>query len=713
MHSHTSRRRGLLAAGIALALAGGQALAGGDAAATGAVDAVDLDRIVVLGRSGETPVAPTVADERERLDRVPGGTNLVDLRQAGRQATLRDALEHQPGIVLQEFFGGVDQPRLNIRGSGIQSNPVNRGVLLLQDGLPLNDADGSFVIGLVEQRNAAFISARRGANALSPGATTLGGELDFYSLNGADEGGRLRLEAGSDGRYGGQLAVGGSSDRADWWFGSSHDRYDGYRRHSDGKRSALHFNTGWNAGDSFSNRTWLSWTDLFFHIPNVVPKDRIHSDPRGVMGDGDTPQDRLLDVYRRNPLRDTRQWRVANRSEWGSGPLEQSLGLWWQRTDDLFKNPTTHNVIDTDTGGAQYEVAGGAGRFDYRLAGSYTGSDGRRDYYANNPQDGTRLQRFGHYDAHASSLDVLASFGWKAGEDWRLVAEGKWSRVRRDARDLANGGGLDQAWTHASPRIGALWQARDDLRLFANLSRSNEAPTWWEIISAEVPAANPAGARAELVRLRVQTADTFEVGGSGRIGGGEAGVNWTLALYRSRVGDELMSMVDDDGNRVGTYNYGAGTTHQGIEAGIDGLFPLSDAGALEYRLAWTFSDFTFDGGQFAGNRIAGVPRHVLGAELAWRGGGWRVGPNLRWQPGDTPTDHANTREVDQDGYALLGLRADYTAVDGRWTVFLQGDNLTDRRYASSYVIRDQGTVGQPAFLPGVGRSGSLGFTWRF
>ncbi|HNQ09448.1 MAG TPA: Plug domain-containing protein, partial [Giesbergeria sp.] len=137
--------------------------------------------------SAEMPARKTVEQEREQLAQVPGGTNLAEPQKEARLATLRDALDYQPGIVLQDFFGGTDQPRLGIRGSGIQSNPVNRGVLLLQDGLPLNEADGSFIIGLVEPRNAAYISARRGANATTPGATTLGGELDFVSLTGADE----------------------------------------------------------------------------------------------------------------------------------------------------------------------------------------------------------------------------------------------------------------------------------------------------------------------------------------------------------------------------------------------------------------------------------------------------------------------------------------------------------------------------------------------
>jgi len=695
----------------ALALGMIAALAGTSARAHLELETSELDRVLVQGRRDTTPAAPTLAVERERLERVPGGTNLIDLRNAGRQGNLRDALDYQPGIVVQEFFGGIDQPRLNVRGSGIQSNPLNRGITLLQDGLPLNEADGSFVIGLIEQRNAAFISARRGANALTPAATTLGGEIEFHSLTGADERGRLRLEGGSFGKRGGQLAYGNSSHAGDWRISASHDENDGYRVHSDGKRQSLQFNSGWRAGETFANRTYLSWTDLFFHIPGTLPKARIHSAPRSIMGDGNTPQDRLSNFHLRDPLRDTRQWRIANRSEWGGERVRQALGMWWQNTDDLFKNPTVHNVRDTDTRGAQYQLNGQVAALDYRLGAAYTDSSGTRTLYANNPQTGTRLQRFGDYALDASSLDVLVAMAWNVA-DMRLIAESRWSRARRDANERLAGTRQNLRYTHTSPRFGVVWQKDDALRLFANLSRSNEVPSWWELIAAQAPAPNPAAASTRLERLRVQKADTLEIGASGLTGDGGQRLRWQLTAYRSEVDDELMAMVDDLGNRTGTFNYVAGTIHQGVEAGIDGHWQLG-SDELDWRLAWTYSDFSFDGGQFSGNQIAGIPKHMVGTELMWRTGNVRLGPTLRWMPSSTPIDHANTRTIYQDSYALAGFKLDYTAPDGRWSVFVHADNLTDRRYASSYVISNQSSAMQPGFIPGVGRNASLGVTWRF
>lgn len=48
---------------------------------------------------------------------------------------------------------------------GIQSNPQRRGVYLLQDGIPVNFADGSYIIGVMDYMTAHFVEVFKGANA--------------------------------------------------------------------------------------------------------------------------------------------------------------------------------------------------------------------------------------------------------------------------------------------------------------------------------------------------------------------------------------------------------------------------------------------------------------------------------------------------------------------------------------------------------------------
>ncbi|MBP6599882.1 MAG: TonB-dependent receptor [Giesbergeria sp.] len=660
------------------------------------------------------PLRESAQAEREQLAKIPGGTNLAEPQKEARLATLRDALDYQPGIVMQDFFGGTDQPRLSIRGSGIQSNPVNRGVLLLQDGLPLNEADGSFIIGLIEPRNASFISARRGANATTPGATTLGGELDFVSLTGVDERGRVRAEYGSFGRQGLQAAVGSVGERLDGRLSVSSDRYDGYRHHSASQRDSLQANIGFQGDGSFENRTYFSWTDLDFQIPNVVPKDRIQSDPRGVMGDGKTPQDKLLNVYNRDPRRAATQLRLANRSCWGNDTLRHEVGVYWQDTDDLFNNMTSHTVTHSRTTGAQWQAsgrpAGSEGALGWRTALSWADSRMERDLYATNPANGQQMQRFGAYDLGARNLQALAAADWRMATDWTLLGSLQWSHLTRDAQNRSGGAPLNQDWRFATPKIGVNWAASPSTRLWANLSRSHEAPTFWEIVSANVAPNSPATAQSELVRLKMQRATTIELGSAGRWGEGAQAVQWTAAVYRSVLADELISTTDESGIKVGTYNYRGGTRHQGIEAGISGSQRMG-VGALDYRASWTYSDFRFRGGEYAGKQIAGVPRQLINAEFMYRIGAWRFGPNVRWMPVSTPTDHANTAGSEQDAYALLGLKAEWR--DGPWTAYVQADNVTDKRYASTFVIRNQGTAAQPGYLQGLGRSLTAGLSYQF
>lgn len=699
-HAFVFRRLGT---GLALGLAWSCAAAA-DGVST-------LSPVVVKAPVGQGALHADFRHEQARLDAVAGGTNLIQPQSEVRLVTLRDALDYQPGLVVQDFFGGIDQPRLNIRGSGIQSNPVNRGVLLMQDGLPLNEADGSFVIGFLEPRNTSLISVRRGANALSAGATTLGGELDFQSLAGT-QGDVLSVEGGSYGRLGLHAGKGFQTDTMDGRLALSHDKADGYRHHSSSERTSVQVNLGFRRGQ-FENRTYLSYVDLKFDIPNVVPRERLYRDPQGVLGDEQQPLDRINNIYRRDPNRKATQWRLANRSYWGTQALNQTAGVYWQTVDDTFTNPQVSSPTKGHTYGAQWQLAGQTGAVDYRVALDWARSDMDREFYAVSPANGSRALFFGDYRLRAENRNALLGLGWRFAPQWTLVGDLKYSQAIRDARNRLSGQALDQKWSYASPKLGLIWQPAQDLRLFANISRSHEAPTYWEIISAEVPQPmNVRSAVTGLTALQMQKATTVELGGAGRLGSGTSAVDWSLTVYRSTVKDELMAVSDAIGTSSITFNYGDRTRHQGLEAGLNGSLPAPGSAWLDYRLSYTYSDFRFRGGEYAGNRIAGVPRHLLSAELLYRRGGWRLGPNVRWLASDTPTNHQNVAGTQQDAYVIWGFKVDYQH-GKHWSAYLMADNIFDKTYASSYAIRRSATVAMPTYLPGNGRSFFGGLRYAF
>ena len=83
----------------------------------------------------------------------------------------------------------------------------------------------------------------------------------------------------------------------------------------------------------------------------------------------------------RDPRRAATQLRLANRSTWGTDALRQEVGVYWQDTDDLFNDSTTHTVTNSRTTGAQWQASGrpGAGALGWRTALSWAHSAMERD----------------------------------------------------------------------------------------------------------------------------------------------------------------------------------------------------------------------------------------------------------------------------------------------------------------------------------------------
>ena len=166
-----------------------------------------IEEVVVFAERPSLTNDPT-ALARARLGEIAGGTYVIGPDQRNHEAnqSIADAIGAAPGVITQNFFGGNDQVRIQMRGSGLQQNPTQRGVLLLQDGLPLNRADGSYIVSSLEADASNTIEVYRGASGARVGSATLGGAVNFISLTGADaQDLRLALEGGRFGARSGRL----------------------------------------------------------------------------------------------------------------------------------------------------------------------------------------------------------------------------------------------------------------------------------------------------------------------------------------------------------------------------------------------------------------------------------------------------------------------------------------------------------------------------
>jgi iron complex outermembrane receptor protein len=126
------------------------------------------------------------------------------------------------------------------------------------------------------------------------------------------------------------------------------------------------------------------------------------------------------------------------------------------------------------------------------------------------------------------------------------------------------------------------------------------------------------------------------------------------------------------------------------------------------RLAYTYARYRFvEDSLFEGNEIPGAPRHHLQAQFRYQHRtGLALTPSLEWVPSRYFVNSGNT--ASNDGWATVGLRAEYRLERLGFTAFAAGQNLTDTHYAAT--VQVDNAAGR-SYEPADGRSFYLGFQW--
>lgn len=686
-------RRQACACGFALlflsSTLGGQTPPPPPAGEEGDPEAVYSEEITVT--ESQSLTMPSAEVRRQELAAVPGGASLIDLEEVkrGRASTLKDALDFAPGVFVQPRFGS-EEARLSIRGSGLQRTFHGRGLKLLQDGVPLNLADGGFDFQAVEPLAARSIEVLRGSNALGVGSSTLGGAINYVSRSGYEAGpAQARLEGGAFGYLRGQVSSGGVLGRPDWFGSLTHSSQEGFREHGEQSNQRFFGNLGFRLDGDRETRFFITAVQTDSELPGNLTKAQLESDPRQAAA-------RNVELDQK---RDFGLYRLANRTTFrleGGGRLDVSA--FWAFKD--LDHPI-FQVLDqrsNDLGlELRYEKETGRHRITLGLAPTYGVVDDER--FRN--LAGRRGERTARGETESANLDLWAEDRWQATPRLALVAGLQASQAGRDFSDefLFDGDQTDsQDFQGVSPKLGFFYEVSPAVSLFGNVGRSFEAPSFGELVNVGGDG---------LARLEAQTATSVEVGSRGAAGP----ASWDVVLYHARVDDELLSLNDAMGNPLGTVNAGR-TVHAGLEAGLSLRFP-APAGELVVRQVYTWSRFRFDGDPVYGdNRLAGSPEHVVKAELSYeRVSGFYGGPNVEWVPDRSPVDHANT--LFADPYTLFGLKLGWRAPGG-WAAFLEGKDLTDETYAATTgVIADARGRDSAQFLPGDGASVFAGLEYRW
>jgi iron complex outermembrane receptor protein len=678
----------LLAACALSALVPAAALAETPDDAEAAVSSV----IVTARRNAEDP--SVVADARRRLSETPGAVSVISQEAyASRQAlALDDMLRDAPGVYAQRKWGG--DVRISIRGSGIGNANHNRGLLLAQDGVPLNEADGYGDSQIADPLNTRYAEVYRGGNALRFGGAVLGGAVNMVTPTGKDAGfnARLRVDGGSFGLIREHAAVAGQSGDWDLYAAATNQTSQGWRSQSQQNIQFATLNLGRSFGQDREVRLIVNGSNINQEIPGALTLAQFQADPRqsaaaSLAADQGRNQRGLRGSLRTN-------WRLDEHTVF-QGAI---YAVWKDLDHPIFQ------VIDQQSrnygafGRLDWDGEVGGLKADAYVGAWYRQGDLDSAFYTNVRGGRGALQSLSLQNAKAA--DVFAEGRLFATDHLILVGGLTWGRAERDYQSfkvpaVASTFNLvaDKDYEWVSPRVGVLWQGDDGSQLFANVTRSVEPPNFSSLSPSNVGFAP----------IQAQEAWTAEAGARGHRGP----FTYDLTLYRARLKNELLQFAVDSLHPAATFN-ADDTIHQGLEAALDWAF----APRWRLRQTYTLSDFRFDGdAQYGDNRLPIVPKHFYRAELRYdAAAGWFLAPSVEWSASDQWIDYKNTKTA--PSYAILNLNAGWKATD-KVSLFLDARNLTDEAYVSNVQAATTWTAATAAVWPGDGRSVFGGVTVSF
>ena len=613
-----------------------------------------------------------------RAEHAPGGVSVTPAAEFRDTlaVSLRDALAFSPGVYAQPRFG--QEVRLSIRGSGISRGFHMRGLLLMQDGVPINLADNNGDFQEFDPQVFEHLEVYRGGNALRFGGSTLGGAINAVTPTGRTAPGvELRADGGSYGTLRTKAALGFADARGDAWMALTTDRSDGDRQHAD--RDAVRFtgNIGLVLGEGAETRFYASVNSIDQRLPGALTLAQALSTPRlslpaNISGD----QQRNVDSIRLQN-RTTVDFGRVTVSAGGFVNAKQLFHPIFQVVDQKSTDYGAFTQIEGagEVAGLPFELsAGTTARFGHVAARQYVNAGGKRGAQTADARQSAR------------TIDSYAEFRLTPVERLSLLAGAVHTHGLREVDNRLSAARSGSAsFDTLSPKLGLLYEPIAGVQVFAGANRSVELPGYSEL--NQTPFAVGGVVAPGFVDVGAQKAWTIEAGTRGTFGI----ARWDFTAYRARLRGEMLQFNQAPDIPAATFNAGR-TLHQGIEASLD----LQLSPWLLLRQSYQLNDFGFrDDVQFGDNRLP-----VIASQL-WRGS-LRIGserlsvtPNVERLPRGAWADYANT--VRAPGYTLVGLGAE--APLGHVRLLLDARNLTNRKAVGDISAVTLATPASAIFYP--------------
>lgn len=650
----------------------------------------------------------------------PAAIDVLDQSAIGAaqwQVNASESLARVPGVFTQNRQTYSQDLQVSVRGFGARSQFGIRGLRVIADDIPASMPDGQGSTGSFSLASAERIEVLRGPQAALYGNHS-GGVLQLFTRDGPA---RPTLDAsygaGSYGSARAGLQFGGQRGDLNYNVDTSRFQTEGWRDHSAARRNQANAKLRW----TLDERSTLSFVASYLDQPE-------NQDPLGLSAAQMRANPRQVDtssatnpytMNTRRSLSNAQGGLVYERRMSDADTLRAVVYAGARKNIQYLAIPLATQNAATHSGGISLidRDFGGLGlRWTHRWQGLTltTGADWEdmadtRKGYLNNFGQIGGLKR--DEDNLATSLGLYAQLLWEPAPDWSVSGGVRASRVRFSARDryVVAGNGDDSGsatYSAVTPSFGVLHKLTSSVNLYANVGRSFETPTFVEM------AYRPDGSSGLNFNLQPSTSVQAELGLKAYLG---PATRLNAAVFQIDTRNEVV--IARSGGGRNSYQNAGRSQRRGLELGVDSEFGGGWSVALSYTLldaryresfrtcnATPCNVATGVGTAVAaaGNRIPGVPRNALFAELAWAKPALGLSTALEVrQAGVIYVDDRNSEAA--DAYTLLNWRIGFEQKRGDLTLkqFLRIDNLGDKPYVGAVYVGD---ANGRYYAPGVGRN---------
>lgn len=609
----------------------------------------------------------------------PGNVTVIDSADLYQRniANLGDMLRYVPGIWTASGSTG-DSTFFSSRGSNLDAtNYDGNGIKLLQDGLPVTAADGNNHNRIMDPLGARYATIAQGANALTYGASTLGGAIDFTTPTARDTEPQIFLNDGSHGQLQGRVTTGLVAGAFDGLITIESKEWDGFRDHHQQERKGVYANAGWQFDDVVKTRFYFTYLDNDQELPGALTAEQFDENPYQAQPAA------VIGHYQYN----VETWRAANKTIFDINE-NSSLSVGFSYEDQTLYHPIVYSPFFSLLINTEQKNAGTSLRYnlqvnDHDLLAGINYGETTVDGGNYSHKSGHRENITTHVDNNADSLEIFLVDRWQIATQWKLIYGVQAVSAHREVKNITVSNGAiynpEADYNSINPRAGVIYQFKSNNELFANISRLYEAPTNYELEDDSSP---------DNKALDAMHGSVIEIGARGkRPLGTHNKLHWEFSIYYAQLQDEILSIDNPTAPGTSLSTNVDDTIHAGIESLLGASFSLdaNNNHRIEPLLSVTINEFSFDDdSHYGNNELPAAPGYALKGEILYRNSnGFFAGPTFDIID-ERYADFSNTYTV--DSYILLGLRTGFTHAD--WEVFGEIRNLTDKEYISLFSVRD-------------------------